>query len=188
MSLWLSNISMMAPQRTRKQKSGDSAAADATTAGPSITFAADTADGAATPQRSPSKQRPTITQAQKQALIDNLQLESKYAGIIRLQSTLSNLFQSLSELASFVQFTLSTRKVFVRDSRCGSIAFRNHSVLQTSKNSSTNTLSNSPRRKRSLSLLSLLWPNHARLRNNYLPNRVVQLEERSEQGKRAGRT
>ncbi|KAF2099863.1 hypothetical protein NA57DRAFT_55801 [Rhizodiscina lignyota] len=65
----------MAPQRTRKQKSGEASTADATTAGQSITFAPETVQPAATPERSPSKQKPMITGAQKQALIDNLQLE-----------------------------------------------------------------------------------------------------------------
>ncbi|KAI9663650.1 MAG: hypothetical protein M1821_007140 [Bathelium mastoideum] len=67
----------MAPTRSKKQKSSDSSGYEAG----SENAALQTADisheqfRATTPTRSPSKQPVTITQAQKQALIDNLQLE-----------------------------------------------------------------------------------------------------------------
>jgi hypothetical protein len=63
----------MAPLQSKKRKSADSHALDVeTTAGPS-----QATEGSKTPTGSPARKKMKITQDQKQALIDNLQLESK---------------------------------------------------------------------------------------------------------------
>jgi hypothetical protein len=73
------HFTAMAPTRTKKQKSSDSSGYEA---GPENAIdqsapAMQSQPRAATPELSPTKRPVIITQAQKQALIDNLQLESK---------------------------------------------------------------------------------------------------------------
>ena len=72
----------MAPTRTKKQKLSDSPNYETSTenAPPQAANILQERHRATTPDRSPTKQSVTITQAQKQALIDNLQLESALEG------------------------------------------------------------------------------------------------------------
>ncbi len=114
--------SIMPPIRGRKRKSDQSTISnDDYTAHEMASQTIPTKSGSPSGQESPRKKRKTnITLAQKQALIENLQLESASRSRLRYlwPDALANThFQSLNALESFGQITTSTRKALERVSK-----------------------------------------------------------------------
>lgn len=64
-----------------------------------------------------------ITEARKQMLVDNLQLESQFECSLVLASLLTT-FQSQRGLANYAHSMLYRRKHSARDWRCASIGYR----------------------------------------------------------------